>query len=306
MLPGGVPPSGYPLSGREHPGGYPPAQPADFVGRLRSNKLLLHLAAGTVGGAVGALLAEVIGQEPTRGAFTAVMETGFWSCIFTSVIATALFVSDKWHQRKDLQPRRLALIWLYGAGAGFVAGAVAQTVFTLDIGSFEFKNYVLRTFCWGIAGALIGCLLSRTVPNLSMPKGTLAGFVGGCLGGIGFVLVSNQLPDMWGRLVGVGALGFALGLAMFLVESIFREASLEIIWAPNETTRVTIGAEPISIGGDREDDVVVRGLPPGVSSIVLNNGRIEHIENHTANRTTLTDGSQLQIGPIHLIVHARR
>jgi hypothetical protein len=232
--------------------------------------------------------------------------TGLWFSICSSVIAAALFVCAEWYQRRELLAGRVLKVLLFGAIAGFISGAVAQGVFLIDIGSFDFQNYVLRSFCWGLAGAIIGGLLSRTVPNLGLSRGSAAGFIGGCIGGILFVLVSNELPETLGRVVGVGSLGLALGLAMYLVENLFREASLEVIWAYNETTRVSLGAQPITIGGDVEDKIFLRGLPPHVSSIVLHNGQIEHFDNSIGTRTPLTDGNQLTIGPINLIIHATK
>ncbi|TDO10475.1 hypothetical protein EV580_4764 [Mycobacterium sp. BK086] len=281
-------------------------QAGDVLGKLRSNKLILHLSAGALGGAVGALLAEVVPQEYSTSRLMTIWVTGLWSLLFTSVIATALFLSDAWHQRRELRPGRIGLTWLFGAAAGFVAGAVAQAVYLIPVDSFEFKNYVLRTFCWGIAGALIGGLLSRTVPNLGVGRGIAAGFVGGCIGGISFVLIAQQLPETWGRVVGIATLGLSLGLAMYVVEKLFREASLEVIWAPGETTQIGLGLQPITIGGNIEDDVFVRELPPNVSTIVLNNGQIEHFENYSGARTLLTNGSQLQVGPVYLVIHARQ
>ena len=131
----------------------------------------------------------------------------------------------------------------------------------------------------------------------------MAGFAGGAVGGIGFLVVSGLFQVTVGRFVGVAILGAALGIAMYLAENLFREASLEVIWAPNETSRVSLGAQPISIGGG-EDHVFVRSLSPHVSSIVFQNGQIEHIETASGKRTPLQDGSRLRIGPINLVVHA--
>lgn len=236
----------------------------------------------------------------------AVMETGLWSCIFTTVLAGALFLSDTWHQRRELRPSQVLIALAFGAGAGFVAGAVAQALYSLDIGSFEFRNYVLRTFCWGLAGALIGGLLSRKVPNLGLVRGAAAGFVGGCVGGICFVLIANVFPEELGRIFGIAALGLALGLVMYVAETLFRDASLEIIWGPNEVSRVSLGPQPVTVGGGLEDDVYVPGLPAATSVILLSNGLIEHIENYTGKRTPLRDGSQLQVGPVYLAIHARQ
>jgi uncharacterized membrane protein YeaQ/YmgE (transglycosylase-associated protein family) len=294
----------------------PPAQPPfvqppsstqptnGVLAKLRTNQLALHLIGGALGGAVGALLADVATRDSFESRLESVVDTGLWFSICSSVIAAALFVCAEWYQRRELLAGRVLKVLLFGAIAGFISGAVAQAVFLIHIGSPEFQNYALRSFCWGLAGAIIGGLLSRTVPNLGLKRGSAAGFIGGCVGGILFVLVSNEVPETWGRIVGVGSLGLALGLAMYLVENLFREASLEVIWAYNETTTVSLGAQPISVGGSREDQIFVRGLPPRASTIILHNGQIEHFDYANGTRTPLTDGSQLSIGPVHLVVHA--
>jgi uncharacterized membrane protein YeaQ/YmgE (transglycosylase-associated protein family) len=287
----------------------PSTQPANGVlAQLRTNQLALDLIGGTLGGVVGALLAEILAASSDSfvGHFESVVFTALWTCIFSSVIAAALFVFSEWYQRRELLAGRVLKVLLFGAIAGLISGAIAEAIFQTHFGSRDFQNYVLRSFCWGLSGAIIGGLLSRTVPNLGLKRGSAAGFIGGCIGGLLFVLVSSQVPETWGRVVGIGSLGLALGLAMYLVENMFREASLEVIWAYNEITRVNLGAQPISIGGSSEDQIFVRGLPPRASAIVLQNGQIEHFDYANGTRTPLTDGSQLSIGSIHLVVHAAR
>lgn len=304
------PPPGQPW-GNPHPQGTYPVHGSapsggDLIAKVRSNKLLLHAAAGTIGGAAGALLAEVAANIHDTSRFMSVLTTGLWSSIFASVIAVSLSLSDTWHQRRAIRPNRVLTVWILGAAAGFIAGAVAQAIFLIDFGSIEFQNYVLRSFCWGIAGVLIGGMLSRTVPNLGLARGAVAGFIGGCAGGIGFVLVSTYLPEMLGRLVGIAAIGLALGVAMYVVESIFREASLQVVWGPHDTAHVGLGAQPVTIGGGIEDDVVVSGMPSHSASVVLVQGRIEYVEHATGRRTQLTNGSHFQVGSVALIVHAGR
>lgn len=273
--------------------------------QLRNNQLVLNVAAGAISGATGSLFAELVNVlEPEyQDDVQTVVFTGLWSAFFTSVISAALFAAGVWYQRRELRPQPVLKALLFGALAGFAAGSVAQWLYQQDIGSPEFQNYVLRTFCWGLAGALIGAILSRAIPNLGLQRGCLAGFVGGAIGGIGFILVSGVLPETIGRFVGVATLGAALGLAMYLAESLFREASLEVLWAPNESSRFSLGSNPVSIGGG-EDQIFVRGLPPQVSRIVFQNGQIEHFETATGKRTPLQDGSRLRIGPLNLVVHA--
>lgn len=281
--------------------GLPPALAA-----IRGNKPLLFLLAGALGGAAGSVLAEFApggGRDATPLAL--IVATGLWSAIAASVLSTALFIAGEWHQRRDVRPRSVQKIILFGALAGFVSGAVAQAAYSVQFGSAAFHAIVVRTVCWGLMGALLGALLSRPVPNLGLLRGLIAGAVGGGLGGIGFLLVGAVLPDAIGRLVGIGTLGLALGLAMIVVEKLFREASLEVIWAPNETTNFNLGAQAVTIGGG-EDHVFVRGLPPRFASIVFANGVIAYVETASGKRSPLKDGSRLEIGKLNLVIHAAK
>ena len=289
------------MSSTAQPAGLPPALAA-----LRSNKPLLFLLAGALGGAAGSVLAEFApGGGRDAQPLALVIATGIWSAIAGSVLSTALFVAGEWHQRRDIRPRSVQNILLFGALAGFGSGAVAQAAFSVSIGPAAFHAIVVRTACWALMGALLGALLSRPVPNLGLLRGLVAGAMGGGLGGIGFLLVGAVLPDAMGRLVGIGTLGLALGLAMIVVEKFFREASLEVIWAPNETTNFNLGAQAVTIGGG-EDHVFVRGLPPRFASIAFANGVIEYVETATGKRTPLKDGSRLEIGRLNLVIHAAK
>lgn len=273
---------------------------------VRANKPLLFLLAGALGGAGGSVLGEFApggGRDASPAAL--IVATGLWSAIAASVLCAALFAAGEWHQRRDLRPRQLSKILLFGALAGFLSGVVAQGAYSVQIGSAAFHTLVVRTACWALMGALLGALLSRPMPNLGVLRGMVAGAVGGGLGGIGFLLVGSILPDAIGRLVGIGTLGLALGLAMVVVEKLFREASLEVIWAPNETTNFNLGAQAVTIGGG-EDHVFVRGLPHRFASIVFANGIIEYVETASGTRTPLKNGSRLEIGKLNLVIHAAK
>lgn len=273
---------------------------------IRGNKALLFLLAGALGGAAGSVIAEFApGGGRDSSPLVLIIATGLWFAISASVLATVLFAAGEWHQRRDLRPRPVQKILLFGALAGLIAGAAAQAAYTVRIGSPAFHAIVVRTVCWALMGALLGALLSRPVPNLGLLRGLIAGAAGGGLGGIGFLMVGRVLPDAIGRLVGLGTLGLALGLAMIVVEKFFREASLEVIWAPNETTNFNLGAQAVTIGGG-EDHVFVRGLPHHFASIVFANGLVEYIETATGKRTPLKNGSRLEIGRLNLVIHAAK
>jgi hypothetical protein len=287
----------------------PPASLPPALAALRAHKPLLFLLAGALGGAAGSVLAEFAPdggrtESPLRLAVT----TGLWSALAAAVLATCLFAASEWHQRRNFRPRQGQRLLLLGALSGFVSGAVAQVAFSFQVGSPEFHDRVVRTLCWALMGGLLGALLSRSVPNLGALRGLVAGACGGGVGGIGFLLAVQQLPaalQVLARMVGWGTLGLFIALAMLVVERLFREASLEVIWAPNESTNFNLGAQAVTIGGG-EDHVFVRGLPPRFASVVFANGVIEYVETASGSRTPLKDGSRLEIGRLNLIIHAAK
>lgn len=275
------------------------------LSNLRLRKRELYAVTGIAGGAVGASFAELVlrqGEDQSR--FAGILETGLWSAVFASVLGLALFLASEWHQRRDLKPERALQVFMISAAAGFLSGAGAQYLYSLDIGSFKLQNYGLRIVAWAIMGALLGLMLSRSVPNLGPRRGFGAGALGGAVGCVGFLLTSMSLPGSAGRIMGIALLGLTLGLAMYLVENLFREASVEVEWAPNETTYVGLGAHPVTIGGSSEAHIYKKGLPPHVSSLVLKDGLIEHVETASGNRTPLENGSRLRIGGLNMVIHA--
>jgi hypothetical protein len=273
---------------------------------LRSNKRLVYAVAGALGGALGAVFAELVLNSDTSSSsrWRAIIETGLWSAAFASVLGATLFVATEWYQRQQLKPERAAQVLLMGALAGLISGAGAQFLYGMDIGSYELKTYGLRIAAWAIMGALLGTMLSRYVPNLGTGRGFGAGALGGAAGCIGFLLTSMFVPGISGRIVGIALLGLALGLAMYFVETMSSEASVEVEWAPYESTLVGLGAQPVVIGGGGEEHIFKKGLAPMVSSLIFKDGRIEHVETASGKRTPLQDGSRLRVGGLNMVIHA--
>lgn len=273
---------------------------------IRSNKHLLFALMGLAGGAAGALVAELapmpaISQELLRY----VVHTSLWSGVFAGVLTIGLFwAGEIYHRKPGLAPRIIGKALLSGFVAGAIAGAIAQLVFSMPVGRRWLKEFILRPSCWALMGALLGWRLGLVVPNLGFRRGAMGGAMGGLIGGYGFVLVNLlSLPETLSRMVGVGILGLALGLAIIIVEALFREAFLEIIWAPGETTSVSLGEKAVYIGGG-DDHVFVPGLPQHAAGVLFENGRVQYLDTATGARTVLKNDSKLQIGHIWIVVHA--
>ena len=179
----------------------------------------------------------------------------------------------------------IAFVYRAGFQLGLVPGSTIAEIY--------------RCVVWGISGGMIGGLTAHSVPNLRLWRAISAGLVGGAIGCLGFLL----LGAVSGRLLGFGIQGLAIGLSIVVAEKLAREASLEIIWAPNEITVANLGERPVFIGGGREDDVFVRGYPARHAGITLKQGRVEYLEGATGRQATLKHGSRMEIGKLTVVVH---
>jgi len=271
----------------------------EFLKSCRNNRTIVFTTVPFAGAALGSLIAELL---PTAllhpGFLTAILHVSLWSAIVSAPLTLALFWADLIYRRGRLVNREIfkpAL--LAGAIAGAISGAVAQAVYSLDIGAGPVKNVFIRSLCWGIMGAILGWRTSSRVPNLGSLRGTLAGLGGGILGGLGFVALVSILPEFLGRLIGVGILGAALGLAIITVERLFRAATLNVIWGPREITTLSLGSTPVSIGGG-DDHVRLHGIPPRAFLLWIERGRIFCKDQQTGKQTELKDGSTFTVARV--------
>jgi MFS family permease len=270
---------------------------------MKNNKRLLFSVCGFAGGAAGALLAELV---PNFGLelVPLVAYTTLWSAVGAALITVALFAAGEIYNRKKFSFGIYRKGMVAGVIAGAIGGFVAQAVYSFQGEPNFFNQVIFRSFCWAIMGGLLGWRLSAVVPNLGSNRGIIAGAIGGFVGGIGFLASSMIFAEVLGRMVGVGVLGAALGLAVVAIEEMFRSARLDVIWAPKEVTSVTLGPKPVFIGGG-DDHIFINGLPQHALGVVLENGIIQCIDNATGKRSDLKEGSRIQIGKVEVVVRTR-
>ena len=325
-------PGGNPQEEDRMPGGSPPPAPdkaveedrmpgakvsSNLSGKLKSQKWLLFALFGLIGGACGPILGFITPSVGEEHLWQFVVEQGIWTALTSAILTGALFLANEAYARRSLSPGVFCKGILVGLLGGAISGSIAQWLCGTSFGPQWFQGNPIQIFCWGIMGGLLGLFLSQAMPNFGFLKGICGGFAGGLVGGACFLfagrIVNSILPDFSGRLadllgqmVGMGILGAALGMIMVIVESIFREASLEVVWAPNESSFFNLGSEPIYIGGGKEDQIYVRGLGERHSHVVFAGGTIEYVDAESQNRTPLRNGSSLQIGTLKLVIHAAK
>lgn len=281
---------------------------------LANYKQALQFGAwGAVGGCCGSLISEVFGiglRSNIAGSFiTLAISVGIWFGIIGVSISIALLLGYSWYLKRGLrigQSTKEGI--LPGFIAGFLAGAIAQFTYT-TIGPTQFW----RVICWGIAGGLLGVGLSFRIPNLGRLRGLAGGTIGGIIGGCLFLLFTLLIGVVAGRLLGLAAIGFFIGLAIVLVEAAFREAWLVVHWTPTEQKTISLGTKPVVLGSSDTAHIYLRkdqGYPPITAQLYTEKGKIimqfdesmKELKQMQILRHELANGDRRKIGNITIEV----
>ena len=190
-----------------------------------------------------------------------------------------------------------------GALAGVAAGLVAQSgLWLLPQGNVS--NLLQRaTFvlAWGVLGGLMGRGMSAVVPNLRWQTALKAGGAGGLVAGTTFLITATVLGDAAGRLAGAAILGAAIGYSIALVEELARAASLIVHWGPRETTTISLGTTPVTIGGG-DDHVALRGLQPKAYSVWMEGARVFCTDHKSGKQVELKDSGTFTVARVQFQV----
>lgn len=271
---------------------------------VKGNKKLLFVLMGFGGGAVGAIAAQLVFSG--EGTFLQnLIFSGLWAGFGAAFIALALAWASEVYHRKEGFPYRVAWYSLRsGAVAGILSGAGAQAVFSMHVFDNVLFQMIFQIFCWGIMGALLGGGFARFMSNMSKTKALIAGGAGGLLGGIIFVFIILFVPLLMGHILGFGVMGASLGLALVITENIFRQASVDVVWAPKEVTTITLGSKPVYLGGG-DDHIYIKGLPEHALSMVVENHQIVCRQLGSSQSTYLKNGSTINVGQVQVVIRTK-
>jgi Ca-activated chloride channel family protein len=287
---------------------------SNFLVRLRGRSQSgLYALVGTIAGLLGAVLAgtavllagsalRTAGNSVVSESLLLVLTTGLKFGVLASVLSALLFMCIRWYHRR----RFTGLMALAVAASGFIAGAIPASLIQLLVNavsdSRESGNPTVVAAVLILLGGLLGTGLSRFMPNLQPNRGLFAGLAAGLVAGLfSGTTAALGMPSPSVFLIGCAILGAALGFAMSLAESRFRESMIEIHWDSEQSTRLGLGSKPVTIGGGK-DDIFIHGAPEHVSSITMRNGQAEHVETSNGKCTALKDGSRLRVGSLIMVV----
>jgi len=300
------PPPRAPSTPVAHEAGQAPL--ATLAGRLSGNKLALFALAGFLGGALGWLPNELWHDDKASVAqISVVLRLAIHGLLPGAGITVMIALAQHLHLRKPIDGNKLRRVALQGAAAGAIAFALAQFLYNFELwGHQGFKHTVARMAGWGVEGGILGFAITRIVPGMSRQQAAVGGLLGGIVGCALFLSLGELGSAGWlMRFIGMGVLGCGIGIALSLVERIARRASVEVLWTPGQTSTITLGSEPITLGGG-QDDLFIRGLPARFATLTRTDDHVDYRESTSGHTMTLRDGSRIRPGGIvELLIHLR-
>lgn len=230
---------------------------------------------------------------------------GIWTALLAIGLSTALTSGQNILLRKVwLSPKQGVSILGGGLLTGLIAGSLSQTFFS-SLAQFEVLSVVGRLVGWTLLGAMLGFGMSFVIPNLPKRKSLGAGAIGGFLGSIAFLSALGTLTDSLARLCGAFILGAAIGLMIAIAEKMAREASLIVVWGPNEKTVINLGERPVILGSSGDAHLYLpkeKGFPEVAALVTFRKGRIEMQNKMTNSTHELKSGNKLQLGTLTIEV----
>ena len=239
------------------------------------------------------------GLMDSGGAYT-FKETLIRACVWTAFLCFGIAIFIKMVQNILMRQKEIiratSFFVILGATAivGIFAGGGGQILY--GIFSFFGLLNVDRIIAWALLGLISAYGLSLFIPNLNKDGAWKSGALGGLLGALCFIYLTQTLGDIGGRLTGAFILGFFIGLMVGVVETIFRNAFLKIRYPGNESTTLNLGEKMISLGTGHSDTLYVAGVGENAMSFRLDNGKLLCYQNGQLQSITL--GDKLTLGNV--------
>lgn len=232
-----------------------------------------------------------------------VLRSGVWTGAIAALVCLFLLGGQSHYLRGKLPAVGGVLAGLLGGlFVGAVGGAAAQGLFFLAPDS-AFLAHAFRVFGWALLGGLAGAGLSLFIPNMKLVHGLAGGAIGGAAGAVGFIVVSSMTHEIVGRLVGGLILGFCIGLMVAIVEATFRRAWLEVRYGERERITVTLGPEPVKVGGDAKLCTVwARGADPIALRFFIRDGQVICNDVEAESEATVANGYEHEVGVLTVTV----
>ena len=282
--------------------------PSSTPSKRLSGRTIIFGIAGALGGGIGTFVSDFFIKYNYQSNMQLIFSTAAWAAFIGVGISLGLLAAQSLYLKKNPEIPSIIKTVFIGLVMGAVSGGIAQFIFG-SIGSetSQVVREIIRAGCWGILGLGVGLGVSMFVPNYPKQRAVIAGFLGGVIGGIFFIILSYNISDAAGRFVGLAILGFFIGLTISVVEEALRQAWLTIIWGPKETRTISLGQKPIIFGSSTEADIFLpKDKEPAVRATVqIENSKVIMVDKTTNQRKVLQNGEQVSFGKISFVVNTK-
>ncbi|MDR2438102.1 MAG: hypothetical protein LBE12_01870, partial [Planctomycetaceae bacterium] len=183
-----------------------------------------------------------------------------WTIFLSLGIALALAAIQNHFLKKPLLPTEQLILVLIGSVlAALAAGSVGEI--SHQIFGVIRLGVLGQVIGWTILGAILAFGMVYFIPNLNKINALKFGALGGFLGSLAFLLFSIG-TEIGGRLLGafiLGAfiLGACIGLLVALVETIYRNVWLMVVYDPRNFAQVNLGSQNVTVGSGKSDTVFI-------------------------------------------------
>jgi Ca-activated chloride channel family protein len=222
-----------------------------------------------------------------------------WTIFLSLGIALALVGIQNYFLKKPLISQdQLKLVLIGAIAAALVAGVVGEVLH--QIFGVVKLGALGQVFGWTILGAILALGMIYFIPNLDKVKALSFGALGGFLGSAAF-LVSSLCTEIGGRLLGAFILGACIGLLVALVETLYRNVWLMVVYDPRNFAQVNLGSQNVSVGSSKSDTVFIVGSEPQAGTFRAEGNKIIYT-NKAGTKKSLEPGSKIKIGAVELVI----
>ena len=154
---------------------------------------------------LGSLITEAFFDREPKTFIINILQVGLWFGIIGAFILIGVYISQKKLQHLNVDYLEISKEVIFpGFCAGFCAGSIAQILFSF------YQTDLNKIICWGVAGLILAYIISKKFKNVDIKSCTIYGALGGVIGGFLFILISNIITDVMGRLIGISLIGLSI------------------------------------------------------------------------------------------------
>ncbi|MDR1383569.1 MAG: VWA domain-containing protein [Planctomycetaceae bacterium] len=226
------------------------------------------------------------------------IRTDGWTVFLALGIALALVAIQNYFLKKALLSAQEGVLVIVGS---IVAGIIAGTIGEISHQIFDFVKLGIlgQMIGWTILGAILAYGMGYFIPNLNRMKALNFGAIGGFLGSFAFFIISIS-TEIGGRLLGAFILGSCIGLLIAIVETIFRNAWLMVMYDPRNFSQVNLGSQPVTVGSGKNNTVLIADIPVKAGTFQIVGDKV-HYTNADGTQT-LQSGNRIKIGNVEFVL----